>query len=265
MLYFSTIKEKGELDMLLKVISFNIRCCDDKDGHSIAERAPRIKAVTDAYDADVMGFQEYTPAWESHVSGQFGDKYDIFNKYRTTTGWIESPPILWKKDRFECIKTGYFWLSDTPETESRGWDSLPHNRICLYVILKEKQSGESFVAMNTHYGFGDDCQVKSSALVAEYSNKISELPTFITGDFNMTPTSKGYAEIIKSFIDVNAETARDMRSTYHGYDLSVVRDEHIDYCFIKNGFKPLRQVIIDRTIDGKFPTDHFGIYSEIEM
>lgn len=251
--------------MILKVISFNIRCCDDENGHSVAERAPRLKIITDAYDADIMGFQEYTPVWEEHVAAQFGDRYDMFNKYRATTGWIESPPILWKKEKFECVKSGYFWLSDTPEVESRGWDSLPHNRICLYVILKDKASGESFVAMNTHYGFGDDCQVKSSALITEYAKRISDLPTFITGDFNMIPTSAGYAEMVKSFTDVNEETARDMRSTYHGYDLDKVRNEHIDYCFINGKIKPLSQKIIDETVDEKFPTDHFGIYSEIEI
>lgn len=253
--------------MILKVISFNIRCCDDKDGNSVAERAPRLKMITDGYDADVIGFQEYTPLWEAPVAEMYCDKYELFNKYRdsTTNGWGEAPPILWKKDKLECLKTGYFWLSDTPEVESRGWDTLPHNRICLYAVLKDKESGESFTFMNTHYGFGDDCQVKSSALITEYAKKISDLPTFITGDFNMNPASKGYAEMTKHWTDVNMETAKDMRSTYHGYDLSVERDEHIDYCFITEGIKPICQKVMDETVDGKFPTDHFGIYSEIEI
>ena len=251
--------------MKLKVISFNIRCCDDENGHAIAQRAPRLKAVTEPFDADVMGFQEYTPAWEAHIEEQFGEKYAIFNKYRTSEGWLESAPILWKKDKFELLRTGYFWLSDTPEVESRGWDSLPHNRMCEYVILKDKVSGQSFTFMNVHYGFGDDCQVKSSALIAEYAKKISDLPTLITGDFNMTPVSAGYAEMVKEWVDINAATAKNMISTYHGYDLSVKRDEHIDYCFIRGGARPLSQTVIDTLIDGKFPSDHYGIYSEVEV
>lgn len=251
--------------MKLKVISFNIRSCDDKDGHSIAERAPRLKTVTEPFDADVMGFQEYTPAWEAHIAEQFGERYDIFNKYRTSEGWIESAPILWKRDRFELLKTGYFWLSDTPEVESRGWDSLPHNRMCEYVILKDKASGESFTFMNVHYGFGDDCQVKSSALIAEYARRISDLPTFITGDFNMNPKSAGYAQMVKEWRDVNGATVNDRISTYHGYDLSVERDEHIDYCFINEKINPITLRIIDKTVEGKFPTDHFGIYAELDI
>lgn len=251
--------------MLLKVISFNIRCCDDKDGNSVVERAPRLKAVTEPYDADIIGVQEYTPLWETPLAEYFGDEYEIFSKYRATTGWLESPPILWKKNKFECVRKGYFWLSDTPEVESRGWDTLPHNRICLYAVLIDKESGKSFAAMNTHLGFGDECQVKSARLIAEYAKKISDDPTFITGDFNMTPSSAGYAEMIKSWTDVNVETARDMRSTYHGYDLNKDLNEHIDYCFINDKVKPLAQEIIDKLVNGKFPTDHFGIYSELEI
>ena len=37
------------------------------------------------------------------------ENYEIFNKYRTQTGWMESAPILWKKDKLECIKKGYFF------------------------------------------------------------------------------------------------------------------------------------------------------------
>ena len=251
--------------MKLKVISFNIRSMDDKDGHSIAERGPRLKTVVAPYDADVMGFQEYTPSWEDHIAALFGEEYEIFNKYRTQTGWIESAPILWKKNKFECLKKGYFWHSDTPEVESRGWDTLPHNRMCEYVVLKDKESGESFVAMNTHFGFGDECQTKSSALMVKYAKEISTLPTFATGDFNMTPSSLGYAEMTKYFTDVNAVTANSTVSTYHGYELDNKFNEHIDFCFVDPSIKALKQEVIDQLVDGKFPSDHYGIYSEIEF
>ena len=64
----------------------------------------------------------------------------------------------------------------------------------------------------------------------EYSKKISSNPTFLTGDFNMRPTSLGYAEMVKNFTDVNGATINDRRTTYHGYGKT--DDEHIDYCFI---------------------------------
>ena len=249
--------------MELKIISFNIRCADDADGHSIEERAPRLAAVTLPLDADLIGFQEYKPKWEAHIEKYFGAEYEIFNKYRREDK-PESTPILWKKDKFKVLNKGYFWLSDTPEVESGGWDSIGCYRICEYVTLEPVNGGKAFTFMNTHFGFGDDCQISSARLIYEYSKKISDLPTFVTGDFNMTSKSAGYGEMTKYFTDVNAVTAKDTRHTFHGYYL---KDNacHIDYCFTDEKTKPLSWSLIDGKVDGKFPSDHYGIEIKIEI
>ncbi len=251
--------------MELSLISFNIRCRDDENGHSIAERAPRLFAATEPYDADLIGFQEYRPQWEEYIAKYYGGKYDIFNKYRSVEK-PESAPILWKKDKFELLKTGYFWYSDTPEVESRGWDELYNcHRICEYVILKNKVDGQEFCFMNTHFGFGDKGQVASAKLLADYAKKISDLPTFITGDFNMGPMSLGYAEMIKHFSDVNACLDRVTDITYHGYEPEKHVNAHIDYCFINSDVAPLHYEIIKTTFGGKFPSDHYGLFMKLKI
>ena len=80
--------------------------------------------------------------WKESDVPLIPEKFEIFNKYRCETTELESSPILWRKDKFECIKTGYFWLSDTPEVESKGWDEeYDCYRMCVYVILQDKESG----------------------------------------------------------------------------------------------------------------------------
>lgn len=250
--------------MQLKIVSFNIRCCDDKNGHSIPERAPRLHAAITALDPDLIGLQEYTPAWEEHIEKYFGDRYEIFNKYRSQDS-LESAPILWKKDRFSCLDRGYFWLSDTPDTESRGWDERYNcYRICEWVILEHK-SGKRFTFMNTHYGFGDDGQVKSGKLIYKRSQMISNLPTFVTGDFNMRPDSPGYAALCRHFTDVNAATRRDFSQTFHGYQPEKHPDAHIDYCFVSQGLTPVDQKTIRTSFDGKYPSDHYGLEITLEL
>ena len=255
--------------MELKCISFNIRCCDDDNGNSVAERAPRLAAIMPLYDADVIGFQEYRPTtWGIPIQKDYGEQYDMFNKYRNQTipDELESTPILWKKDKFECLKTGYFWLSDTPEIESRGWDELFNcYRICIYVILKEKETGCCFTVINTHFGFGDMGQVKSAKLISEYAKRISDYPTIILGDFNMTPDSLGYQEMCRHFTDVNAATSNDFGVTFHGYDPEWEEASHIDYCFVNEKVIAKRQDIMRETIEGKYPSDHYGLYVEVDV
>lgn len=251
--------------MELSVISFNVRNSDDIGGNSVVERVPRLNEITSKYDADVIGFQEIVPVWMPYIEKYYGDKYEMFNKYRSESN-LESTPVLWKKDKFECVKTGYFWLSDTPTVESRGWDEVYNCfRMCVYVILKEIKTGKMFTFMNTHFGFGDSGQMKSADLIKSYSKEISEYPTFITGDFNMNPKSKGYIAMTKHFTDVNAVTVNDLRDTYHGYDPDVFKDKHIDYCFVDENIKPVSQKIIDDLSDNKFPSDHYGLYIKLEI
>lgn len=252
--------------MKLKFISFNIRFCDDPDGNSVAERAPRLAAITDQYDADVIGFQEYTPIWEEQIAKYYGEKYDMFSKYRSLTFDVEASPILWKKEKFDCLKTGYFWLSDTPEVESRGWDEFFHcTRMCLYVILKEKSSGKIFTFMNVHFGGGDNGQIKSCDLVHAYAQKISDYPTVLVGDFNMTPESAPYAHMVKLFRDINTETVQDDRMTFHCYVLDYPDGRRIDYCFVNEQVTPVTQELLNQLVDGKFPSDHYGLYNEVEL
>ena len=119
--------------------------------------------------------------------------------------------------------------------------------------------------MNTHFGFGDKGQTDSSKLIYDYSKQFGEMPVFILGDFNMTPESQGYAEMIKNFDDVNAKTSNDLRSTYHGYKPEKIKDQHIDYCFINKNVVPLNQKILDQKVDGKFPSDHYGLYISLNV
>ena len=251
--------------MELNIVSFNIRCADDENGNSIEERAPRLSKIISNYDVDLIGFQEFTPKWENKIKKYFGAKYEIFNKYRAETE-EESAPILWRKDKFECVKTGYFWLSDTPEIESKGWDELYDcHRMCVYTILRDKERNKVFTFMNTHFGFGDDGQIKSVKLIDKYSKKISSYPTFIVGDFNMKPDSIAYDLMSKIFTDVNAVTENDLRTTYHGYHPEKITDAHIDYCFTDEKIRPVSQKIIDDLVNDMFPSDHYGLYIKIEI
>ncbi|MBQ4288657.1 MAG: endonuclease/exonuclease/phosphatase family protein [Clostridia bacterium] len=251
--------------MDLNLVSFNIRSLDDPDGYSIPERAPRLSKVIRDIDPDIIGIQEFRPSWEKLFHEHFLDRYEMYNRYRTLEGWIEGCPILWKKDLFDLEDKGIFWFSDTPEVESQGWDELGHKRIGIYVLLKDLRDGSRFVSMNTHFGFGDDCQIKSARILKDYADRFADLPLFITGDFNARPESHAYKEMTKHFRDVNAMVLNDWGDTYHGYYVSEDPPEHIDYCFINDHVEPISERVIREKVDGYFPSDHYGLQIELKI
>lgn len=244
---------------MIKVVSFNIRCCDDPNGNSVEERALRLEKIMAEYDADIIGFQEFTPIWEKHIDRIFKPDYEMFNIYRSTNE-LESAPILWKKDKFKLEKINYFWLSDTPDVESKGWDELYDcYRMCIHAKLIEKSTSKEINILNTHFGFGDSGQIKSVKLICDFCEQISNEPICIIGDFNMELDSNGYMEMVKHFSDVNTFTINDFGKTYHGYNPESSDGEHIDYCFANKFITPKDMRIIDESIDGKYPSDHFGL------
>ena len=252
--------------MKIKVVSFNILCVDGKENYLISDRAPRLKAVISPFDPDVIGIQEYRDPWEKHFKEQFPE-YEMYNEWRSNDAGRESGPILYKRDKFTLIDKGHFWYSDTPEVMSGSeWDEAFHcNRICEYVVLAEKSSGKRFAFMNTHFGFGDNGQVKSAKLLASYAKKLSDYPLFITGDFNTFAGSPAYAELTKHFSDVNALTAKDDGNTYHGFGNVTEKQGPIDYCFIGDKVKPLSFSVIRELVDGFYPSDHYGLKIELEI
>lgn len=249
---------------MLKVVTFNLRYNDDEHGNSVAERVPRLKWVLSQYDADLMGFQEATPRWMEHLRRDYGDAYDCFTKCRDEEA-REAAPVFWKKDRFECVDQGYFWLSDTPDVPSRGYDAWGCYRICTWVTLRDKREGGAFTYFNTHFGFGDREQMCSVKLVLDRVSRISAGGAILTGDLNMHMESPAYRELSRHLTDVNMATVRDRRPTYHDYDINRADPEdHIDFCFIsREHLRPIASRRMDETVDGEFPSDHYGVYSEI--
>jgi endonuclease/exonuclease/phosphatase family metal-dependent hydrolase len=81
----------------------------------------------------------------------------------------------------------------------------------------------------------------------------------------MVPASEAYKYITAYMRDANALTANDMRSTFHGYDPESYPDAHIDFCFISNQVTALNSHIIDELVEGKFPSDHYGLYTKINI
>ncbi|MBQ8893152.1 MAG: endonuclease/exonuclease/phosphatase family protein [Clostridia bacterium] len=239
----------------IKVVSYNIRCANDANGNSIKERAPRLEQVIGKYDPDIMGFQEFVPEWNNYVEPAFSDTYDYIIYYRSKDNY-EGTPVFWKRNKFKLLDSGVFWLSETPDTESLGWDA-DYYRICSWIKLEVRATGKVFYYYNTHFDYTEPPQVPSAQLMTE--RVVADAPVIVTGDFNMTPKSKGYAAMTEVFADAN--TAGDTTATFTDYG---TKEDPIliDYIFTKDSISENYTVMTEMP-GGKYVSDHFGVYSEV--
>lgn len=263
----------------LKILDYNIRCANDGinpvtgSNNDIVARAPRLEAVIRKYDPDVIGLQEAKRRWTAELDERLHDTYRMVYLYRSEAS-PEATPILWKRDKFTVKKEGHFWLSDCPEMSTKSYGTK-FPRICNYVLLEVKETGEKFFFINTHMG-GGFASARSAELIMkrmEERGAFTEYPALLTGDFNAAP----YGERFRSdcykilnesgkFRDLNADLGFDPTSTGNGYNAKEDSEVIIDYVFYTPvGMKPLTYKVLNEKYFDGWISDHRGLYAEVEL
>lgn len=101
----------------------------------------------------------------------------------------ECVPIFFKTNRFECIKSGTFWLSATPGVPSKFDKDTVARRICTWARLKDKKTGKCFRYFNTHLDSGseDARQYGINLILSRVREAEARGETvFLSGDLNDT-------------------------------------------------------------------------------
>ena len=186
----------------------------------------------------------------------------------------EYSPILFKKDKFTLIKSGYFWLSQTPEKPSKGWDAACE-RIATWAQLKDKATGKKFFVLNTHFDhIGTIARQESVKLIQNKTAELSEgLPQIVMGDFNANPESSVVQEIISPTKAITLLDSKKIASLVYGPDWSFhdfgripFEDRPlIDYIFISKNIKVLKYAVLAETLNENFLSDHAPVLVKVSL
>ena len=246
----------------MKIMSFNLLCAN------WAVRTPLVIRTIYNADPDVLGVQEAHIGWMNALRACLPD-YDSVGIGRDDGKEAgEFSAVFYKKDKYELLDSGSFWLSETPEQPGKGWDAACI-RICSWAKLQEKTTGKIFVHLNTHLDHrGATAMQKGAELVATRGTAIAEgHPAFFTCDFNVTPDSAPYAAVIAGgFRDCSflAKTT-DHGITFHDFENPAYDGAVIDYVFCKGDVQVNAFRVIRDTIDGALPSDHYPVLADVEI
>lgn len=231
--------------------TYNLRY--DNPGDSINSWPYRKDKVADLirfYDFDCFGTQEGLHHQLVQLKAELPE-YDyvgIGRKDGKEAG--EYAAIFYKKDKYEPVKSGTFWLSGTDlHHPNKGWDAvLP--RICTWVELKDKQSGKIFYHFNTHFDHvGVKARAESAKLIMRKVREIAGTsPAILTGDFNVDQHSDSYQEFIKSgFLKDAFEVApikMAFNGTFNAFNPNGFTESRIDHVFLTDDIKALRYGVL---------------------
>lgn len=256
----------------LKLMTYNIRLDVASDGENDwTHRKDYWASQVQFYDPDIFGVQEAKPNQVIDITTALS-KYGNVGIGREGIGKGESSNIFYKKERFEIKKTNTFWLSETPNEISKGWDAA-YNRVCTYALLKDLKTKKMFWVFNTHLDhMGEQARTKGIQLIL---SKIAELnakkyPVVFMGDFNSEPNEERIVSLKKVMDDtreISEEKPFGPSGTFNDFKHNEPVDKLIDYIFIskKSIFKVKKYAVLSDSKELRYPSDHLPVYVEINF
>jgi len=254
----------------LGLMTFNVRYATAPDGDNAWEFRKELMVETiEMYDPDILGLQECLDIQAYYLDEQM-PQYRWFGIGRDRDGGGEMVSIFYKPDVVTPVKTGTFWLSETPEVPaSRSWDAAI-TRIVTWIRFFHPQSGRFFTVYNTHYDHrGEEARANSSRLLAERISQLPENePVIAMGDFN---AKAGDSEPWQVLIDTGLRDTWITAKETIGPPVTFSRfthpreglDSRIDWIL----YRGRADVEVSETVlhndDGRYPSDHYPVFARL--
>ena len=194
----------------ISVMSYNVLShnSSSQNYEAYGNRMAKVAKMIKAYDPDIIGLQEvsrpydtYTHDWPGYLSSNCTEYASVrldtqannSNLMRIGNGLM----IMYKKDRFDLVTSGYQQYKTYTETNSsygsKTYTVTDTSRWFHWVQLKDKTTGQVFYLYNTHLTVNGSTpvadRVSQCRILAQHivkTNGASSCPFFITGDFNTT-------------------------------------------------------------------------------
>ena len=259
----------------LKIMTYNVYCKNEKVKNASTGKVTDCRYETRARyivnnimdnEPDSIGLQEVTPELKlflenfEDLNGRIlGARYAAVGEYRDsgTDKSNEGCFIYYNKDKYQVVKSGTIWLSESAEKYSKHSESN-YARIATYALLENKETGEEYVHVNTHLEHDHTSEKKTNSAAVSGAEQIVQLlnssfpntPAVITGDFNQLKDSAPY----NVFINAGFYDSRDASQTKNTY--------HNSYG-IGSGSTPYAAKTIDHILyNGYFNKKSYTVYDE---
>ncbi|MEO2059416.1 MAG: endonuclease/exonuclease/phosphatase family protein [Mesonia sp.] len=267
---FFMVSSFGLLAQEFTAMSYNIKYANENDGeNSWSKRKYFLANQLKFYHPQIFGVQEALKSQIDFIEENLAN-YQYVGVGREGSNQGEFSAIFYDTTKFEVLKSDTFWLSETPDQISKGWDADYH-RICTYALLKDKESEEQFYFFNTHFDHrGKEARTNSARLIIQQIKKINveNYPVLLTGDFNLEPETE-QIQYIKSYLNDAKEATAAIKlgpsGTFNGYDFKTPVTRRIDYIFHSEEVKIKTYAVLSDNENGRYASDHLPVFVKVQI
>lgn len=250
----------------VSVMSFNIRLGDADDGdNSWPNRKEAVIDMIETIAPDIIGLQEVKTMQIEYLAENL-PQYSLVGVGRDDgIRKGEHMLVMFGTEKYDLLDSGNFWLSETPDEVSRGWDGAC-NRMVTWVKLREKGGEKEFFFFNTHLDHkGEQARLEGVKLLVSKIDEIAGKNTaFVTGDFNAPPADEVLQPMFTRFDSARDKAPEtDKKGTFNGWG-SAPNSFIIDYIFSRNA-APVMYRTVTEDYGVPYVSDHYPIVAEFEF
>ena len=257
-------------DASFNLITYNIRMNTLADSaNAWPLRKDKVAGLLKFHQADVFNVQEALPEQMDDLVNSFPD-FDHVGVGRDDGKRAgEHMSIFFRKERFDKLTDGMFWLSETPFKPGLGWDAQC-NRTGTWIKLKDKITKKSFYVFDTHFDHrGNKAREESAKLILKSIKEINKenLPLILTGDFNLTKKALPIQLILKELNDAKDKSVSlpyGPDGTSGGFGVKLM-PHTIDFVFINEKVEVVRHGVLTDSFGLFYPSDHLPVLVEVKV
>jgi endonuclease/exonuclease/phosphatase family metal-dependent hydrolase len=140
--------------------------------------------------------------------------------------------IMYRKSRYALLNSGFFWMSETPEKPSFGWDAKCR-RVTVWGLFRDKKTGDEFYFFDTHFDHvGHSARRNEAVMITAKMKEIAgeKHPVIVCGDFNTTVNHDALAPIRDWMQDARSTApVSDKFASFNGWGKHELWIDHIFY------------------------------------
>ena len=250
------------------LMTYNIRYNNPNDKENWWEnRKKELAQLIDYYHPDIFGIQEGLFDQVNYLDEALSE-YDFIGVGRDDGKRKgEFTAIFYNTDTYQLLETKTYWLSESPEIVSIGWDASME-RISTYGAFDKIDTGDTLHVFNAHYDhIGEIARKKSSELILSLMKEkdIAEKHLVLMGDLNAEPGSDPINILTQFLNDSYASSIAPYGpiGTFNGFKLDHPLSNRIDYIMTRNLETISFRHIDDRRKNKLWPSDHLPVLVEL--
>ncbi|WP_220476876.1 endonuclease/exonuclease/phosphatase family protein [Massilia cavernae] len=260
----------GQPAATFNLASYNLRLNVAQDGiNAWPKRKELVKSLIRYHDFDVFATQEGLPDQVADLAEMKEFAYVGAGRDDGKHAG-EHAAIFYKRSRFSLLRSGDFWLSETPDRPSLGWDASCCKRIVSWAQLHDRNTGRRFFFFSVHFDHQGELARRESAKLM--LRKIREIaggePVICAGDFNSTPDTEQIRTMQTLLGDAYLSSATPPygpAGTFNGFRIDAPLESRIDYIFVSAQVKVRKYAALTDSRDGRYLSDHLPVVVQAEI